>query len=327
MCKLSIVIPVYNVEPYVCETLESVFNTSASKEDFEVIIVNDGTKDGSMEVVRRFLNRSNLTILEQENRGLSAARNLGLDQADGEYVWFVDSDDWLVEDGVGKVLGLLEERPGVEVIMTPLLRRDSRRTNQDRLDYQIAQERVLSGKEALRSAVIPSYGWIMRFVFLRSFLISNYWLRFPVGLMHEDTYMGTAAMYSAKHVSILPEPIYVYRVYRAGSILSSSTVERASDRLEIYRRLMVFMKKKVDPSDWEWFQSYCFYGIPFCYDKRLFDQKDFQVFARSNGGYIYRQWLEMHPKASIFTRIGRYLFFTRPELYRKIRPNRNYRIA
>ena len=88
--KLSIIIPVYNVEAYVGRTLESVFATEAT--DFDVIVVNDGTKDGSMEVVRQFADRPNLTVIEQENQGLSAARNRGMSAAGGEYVWFVDSD-------------------------------------------------------------------------------------------------------------------------------------------------------------------------------------------------------------------------------------------
>ena len=90
--RLSIIIPVYNVEAFVSKTLESVFNTTASADDFEVIVVNDGTKDKSMDVVRRFSDRPNLLILEQENQGLSAARMNGLSVASGEYIWFIDSD-------------------------------------------------------------------------------------------------------------------------------------------------------------------------------------------------------------------------------------------
>ena len=118
---LSVIIPVYNVEAYVGKTLESVFHTTASSDDFEVIVVNDGTKDGSMKVVRQFADRPNLTILEQENQGLSAARMKGCSVAGGEYLWFVDSDDYLVEDGVGKVLALLRSHSDAEVLMFPLL--------------------------------------------------------------------------------------------------------------------------------------------------------------------------------------------------------------
>lgn len=317
--KLSIIIPVYNVEAYVGQTLVSVFDTTASLEEFEVIVVNDGTEDKSMEVVRQYADRSNLVILEQENQGLSAARNRGLDQAKGDYVWFVDSDDWLVEDGVGKVLRLLEERPGVEVLMTPLLRKDPRYPDQGCLDYRIDQERALCGKEAFLLGILPSFGWIMRFVINRSFLISNYWLRFPVGLLHEDTYFGAVLMYSAKCVSILTEPIYEYRVFRPGSIVSSPKMERTRSHLEVYRRLKVFMAKRVDPNDRDWFQAYCFNIIAKCYDARLFNDKGFKAFTQNNGEYLYRQWKGIHPNASVITRIGRRLFYRNPKLYRKIK--------
>ena len=96
---LSIIIPVYNVEAYVGETLDSVFDTAASTEAFEVIVVNDGTEDGSMDVVLRYASKPNLKIIEQGNQGLSAARLRGLSAAEGDYVWFIDSDDYLMESG------------------------------------------------------------------------------------------------------------------------------------------------------------------------------------------------------------------------------------
>ena len=313
--KLSIIIPVYNVEAYVGECLSSVFDTTASFDDFEVIVVNDGTEDGSMDVVRQFSDRPNLIILEQENLGVSAARNFGLDRAKGEYVWFVDSDDWLVEDGVGKVLRLLVDRPGVEVLVSPLLRSNNNHPKEVELDYQIDHERLMLGKEAFRSGPIQGFGWIMRYVLLRSMLMPNYWLRFPVGLLHEDSYFGAVIMYSAHRVIVLPDPLYYYRVNRPESITSSSIVERSRGRVEVYRRLMVFMIKRVDPEDWNWFRAYCFRGIPFCYDRQLFGQQEFKDFVHDNGKYLYRQWRIIHPDSSIVKKIARFLFFTRPEMY------------
>ena len=134
--RLSIIIPVYNVEPYVRRTLESVFQTSACESDFDVIVVNDGTKDNSMAIVRQFADKPNLLIYEQENRGLSAARMAGLERASGDYVWFIDSDDWIVDDGVGIVLRLLSERPNSDVLMFPLLRCFDD-TSKNRVDYHI----------------------------------------------------------------------------------------------------------------------------------------------------------------------------------------------
>ena len=122
MPKLSIIIPVFNVEGYVGKTLASVFDTTASADKFEVIIVNDGTRDRSMDFVRKYATYPNMIIHEQENLGLSAARMNGLSLASGEYVWFVDSDDYLVEDGVEIVLKHLEKTPDVDVLMFPLSR-------------------------------------------------------------------------------------------------------------------------------------------------------------------------------------------------------------
>ena len=102
-CRLSIIIPIYNVEAYVAETLKSVFEMNDPKDLFEVIVVNDGTKDGSMDIVRQYADRPNLIIVEQENQGLSAARMKGLSMATGEYVWFIDSDDSLFTNAVIKV--------------------------------------------------------------------------------------------------------------------------------------------------------------------------------------------------------------------------------
>ena len=96
---LSIIIPVYNVERYIVETLESILSQNTFPFTYEVIVVNDGTPDHSMEIVERYrYSFDNLTIINQENQGLSCARNSGLKIAKGDYVWFIDSDDSIPQD-------------------------------------------------------------------------------------------------------------------------------------------------------------------------------------------------------------------------------------
>ena len=96
---LSIIIPVYNVEKYVEKCIRSCENQDIPKENYEVIVVNDGSPDGSLAIVERLANEfSNIKVINQENKGLSMARNTGLEAAKGEYVWFVDSDDWIEEN-------------------------------------------------------------------------------------------------------------------------------------------------------------------------------------------------------------------------------------
>ena len=90
----SIIIPVYNVEPYLRTCLESVFNQSF--DDWEVVCVNDGSTDGSAAILEAYSAKDNrLRIITQSNGGLSAARNAGMKEAKGDHILFLDSDDWL----------------------------------------------------------------------------------------------------------------------------------------------------------------------------------------------------------------------------------------
>ena len=96
---LSIIVPVYDVELYIRPCMESIYRQGLTDEDFEVILVNDGTKDNSFGMISDIIeNHFNIIVIEQENLGLSVARNNGLSKASGEYILFVDSDDLLIEN-------------------------------------------------------------------------------------------------------------------------------------------------------------------------------------------------------------------------------------
>jgi len=93
---LSVIIPVYNVEKFVEECVLSVFNQNLEQKDFEIILVNDGSTDNSLEICRNIeKNNENVYVISQQNRGLSGARNTGIKHSRGEYLYFIDSDDFL----------------------------------------------------------------------------------------------------------------------------------------------------------------------------------------------------------------------------------------
>ena len=94
--KISVIIPVYNVEKYIIECIESIINQTFK--DIEIIVVNDGSKDNSIKIVEEYLSDKRLKIINKENRGLSSARNKGMKIARGEYIYFIDSDDFINED-------------------------------------------------------------------------------------------------------------------------------------------------------------------------------------------------------------------------------------
>ena len=305
--RLSIIIPVYNVEAYVGKTLESVFRTTARDEDFEVIVVNDGTRDGSMEVVRHYSDRPNITIIEQENQGLSVARTNGWASAKGEYVWFIDSDDWIAEDGVGTVLKLLEERPEAEVLMFPLfwVYEDAEKNH---LDYQVDGEMVVNGKEVIRDLHFPVWA-SQRFVFRRT-LMEKEWLYFPKGLIHQDEYFGPVLMFEVNRVHVQGDLIYYYLVHPGATSTTLST--RSSDcYVSVYRQLMKYMNETMSIEDKKWFRPYCSRLLRLAYTRvpYLFGTQEFNVFARNNGLFVWREWKKANPQVSFKTKLGRLFYY------------------
>ena len=102
---LSIIVPIYNVEQYVRTCIESIYQQGFDEDRFEVILVNDGTKDKSMEMIADIIQQhKNIVVINQENQGLSMARNNGMAIAKGEYILMPDSDDLLIENSVKPLL-------------------------------------------------------------------------------------------------------------------------------------------------------------------------------------------------------------------------------
>lgn len=113
-CDLEIIVPCYNVEPYVEECMESILSQQ-TRFSFFITVVNDGSKDGTGEVLKRYTGLSNVRVITQENRGFSGARNAGITQAHGRYLMFVDSDDVLLPDAVESLMAVAE-RTGADIV-------------------------------------------------------------------------------------------------------------------------------------------------------------------------------------------------------------------
>ena len=109
MIKVSIIVPIYNVEKQLAKCLDSLLNQTLK--DIQIILVNDGSEDSSAEIAKKYVVKDPDRVLyfEKENGGLSDARNYGMKYATGEYVVFVDSDDWLKEEMIETLIGLAIE--------------------------------------------------------------------------------------------------------------------------------------------------------------------------------------------------------------------------
>ena len=108
--KLSIVIPVYNSSKYLDDCLNSLLTQNMSLEDYEIICVNDGSTDNSLSILNNYAIASeNIKVINQENKGHSAARNTGLNAAVGKYIWFVDSDDFVEENSISEIVNCMDK--------------------------------------------------------------------------------------------------------------------------------------------------------------------------------------------------------------------------
>ena len=117
----SLIVPVYNVEKYLERCLDSIFHQDY--ENFEVICINDGSKDKSSEILHNYsLKHSNLKVINQENKGLGRARNAGLEICQGEFVWFIDSDDWIASNSLSTINAFLNENPTIDVLLINMIR-------------------------------------------------------------------------------------------------------------------------------------------------------------------------------------------------------------
>lgn len=234
--KLSIIVPVYNVAPYVMRCLESLRFPS---DDYEVVVVNDGSTDDTLRQVQQFDWKDvRHQIATQENHGAAYARNVGLQCAAGDYVWFVDGDDWI-------------EIQSIESITKQLV-------DIDILAFA-SYYYVSSNNRTIRSIEnIPNTGRELSFcdyfhgppfyVFRRKFLMQN-GLTFKEGIYYEDTHFIPRALYKAGALGVFNQPVYCY-FHREGSLTKSTLREKhVDDQIVIINDLSEFMHKEVRAED------------------------------------------------------------------------------
>lgn len=128
--KLSIIIPVYNAEKYIGWCLDSCLNIGGViNNDYEIICVNDGSSDNSIEIIKQYENKG-IKVLTKPNGGVSSARNLGLEKAQGDYVWFVDADDMIVPNSFKTIINYQSGEIDVLKIQASIIQANTPPTHQ-----------------------------------------------------------------------------------------------------------------------------------------------------------------------------------------------------
>lgn len=240
---LSIIIPTYNVENYISKCLISCTSQNISSELYEIIVVNDGSTDHSLDIASEFAqSHINVQIISQENQGLSMARNTGLKEAKGKYIWFIDSDDYIDENCLGELIKFMDD--GMDIIQIQqrhVFSNNSPSIEQPQCHYPYG----VSGLRTLELGIlcVPAPFSIYR----REYLLKNN-LSFTKGIYHEDCEFKPRAMFFAQKVCSTNIVCYNYLQRSSGSITSTFKIKRGEDIVYVINSLINFCNSHTMPN-------------------------------------------------------------------------------
>ena len=208
--RLSLIVPVYGVEKYIAKFARSAFGQTYG--DMQFVFVNDGTKDSSMDILEDLIEneyphlKPHIVIVNKENGGLPAARKTGLEHAEGEYILFADSDDWLELDAVEKIMAKADQT-GADMIYFDLLKEYGHKVS-----YKREREYTRETKEDFIINIFnyKSHGYTVTKCFRKRIYDDNTVYTPKLG-MHEDIYLMSQLIYYAESFAHIPEALYHYR--------------------------------------------------------------------------------------------------------------------
>ena len=230
---VSVIVPVYKVEPYLRRCLDSIVRQTYK--NLEIILVDDGSPDGCPAICDEYAAKdSRIVVVHKENGGLSDARNAGLEIAKGEYISFVDSDDWVADVYIEALWTALESQKAELAVCNYHVTESSYTLKISDCDYKPSE--VLEPVQAVKKlwskdavAFVTSWGKLIKASLLDG-------LRFPKGFIHEDEYTTYKILYRASKTVFLNLPLYFYFQRKDGIIgkVKPDSLTRLHARIERY---------------------------------------------------------------------------------------------
>lgn len=282
---ISIILPVFNTKNYLEECIESILNQVYK--NIELIIVDDGSSDGSIDICKTYEKKdSRIRFIQQENGGLSSARNTGLDICNGDYICFIDADDYVKSDYIEKLYkSIKENNTNISVCGYADLCVDNTLDSADISSYQ----ELLTGKKFLKDRGINTVVW-------NKMYNASIWkdLRFDIGRLHEDLFIMHKIMYNDNPVSVVKEDLYIHRKRNDSITGKKFDLKRANDIIEASENRINFFRNKEHD-----FYCMCLielidklnkeYGRLYMYDKKKYKRelKDMHTRAKE----CYREYI------------------------------------
>lgn len=246
---LSIVVPVYNVEKYLDQCLKSILDNYEN--GVEIVLIDDGSKDRSGEMCDEYEQKySFIKVVHQKNGGLSVARNTGINNSKGKYIWFIDSDDYIPNGSIKTVLNYINTN--TDIILGTYCEVDPD-----------GNEKIIDKPEMKVDINMLPYEYFMklgnvsyaavRFIVKRDILLENN-LMFTSGIYHEDEDWTPRVLCNCKNISVIDDVIYKYRVGNTSSIMGMLNPKKVKDKLLISEKIYGY-SKKVNKSQGEFLKT------------------------------------------------------------------------
>ena len=256
---LTVVIPVYNVEKYLKRCIESIL--IQEWKHYDILLVDDGSTDNSPQICEDYAKAYDIiSVIHKENGGLSEARNTGISNAEGEYVYFLDSDDWIEPNTFSDLAEVIESDQYDIISFNPefvksehdIIKSDSKRTKR------------LTGKEALIDMF--SYGFITGFAtdkIYRKALFTKNTIQFPVGKYYEDLGTNYKLFLAAKKVYATNQKYYHYLIDNPDAITQSWNEKKLRDMFEFYKEVFYsdFVRSQLNQEELHISQLYYVNGL------------------------------------------------------------------
>lgn len=229
MIELSFVIPAYNAEKYIERCLYSIFSQDVDECRYEVIVIDDGSTDGTLRILKRLSeSHGNLHIISQENQGVSISRNRGFRMAAGEYVWFVDADDYIMPNSFIVLSGYVSE-DHLDVLFFGMNIETTDGVQKRCLIQEVPKRIQMSGISVVKQGYYPTSACLALW---RKSYLDKIDLSFEPGLRYgEDSLFSFSAVVQAEKVMLIDDVLYVYSIYPN----STTTTKFNSDKLLMSR--------------------------------------------------------------------------------------------
>lgn len=249
MVKVSVILPVYNVAPYLDETFQSLIQQSLK--DIEIIAVNDGSTDHSEDVVRKWQQQdSRIILLSQENKGQSAARNLALLHATGQYIYMMDSDDKLTETEALQICYDYAERNKADFIFfdgesfsEEGVSRISRNTKRTHL---VDEDKAYDGEYLLNLTLDTwTHNCVVWLLFIRKDYLDQIGLRFYEGIIHEDELYTTILTLCSNNIFCLKCNLVGHRIRQSSTMTTNFSKRNLNCYLTVADELLRFRRTPI----------------------------------------------------------------------------------